>query len=61
MNLSMKQKETHKPREQTCHCQGGVGVGEGCIGSLGLKNCKVLSIGWINNEVLLYRTGNYTQ
>ena len=40
MNLSMKQKETDKPREQTCHCQGGVGVGEGCIGSLGLKTAK---------------------
>ena len=40
MNLSLKQKQTHKPREQACHCQGGVGVGEGCIQSLGLKNAK---------------------
>ena len=24
MNLSMKQKETYRPREQTCGCQGGL-------------------------------------
>ena len=23
MNLSMKQKQTHRPREQTCGCQRG--------------------------------------
>ena len=26
MNLSMKQKQTHRHREQTC-CQGGAGLG----------------------------------
>ena len=25
MNLSMKQKQTHRHREQTCGCQRGVG------------------------------------
>ena len=25
MNLSMKQKQTHRHREQTCGCQGGGG------------------------------------
>ena len=35
MNLSMKEKQTHKHREQTCSCQGGEGVGEGWIGRLG--------------------------
>ena len=25
MNLSMKQKQTHRHREQTCGCQGGEG------------------------------------
>ena len=25
MNLSTKQKETHRHREQTCGCQGGLG------------------------------------
>ena len=27
MNLPMKQKQTHKYREQTCGCQGGGGWG----------------------------------
>ena len=31
MNLSMKQKQTHTHREQTCGCQGEERVGEGGI------------------------------
>ena len=31
MNLSTKQKQTHRHREQTCGCQGG-----GCWGREGL-------------------------
>ena len=27
----------------------------------GISRCKLLYIGWINNKVLLYSTGNYTQ
>ena len=27
MNLSAKQKQTHRHREETCGCQGGVGGG----------------------------------
>ena len=38
MNVSMKQKQNHGHREQTCGCQGGEGVGEGWIGSLGLTD-----------------------
>ena len=38
MNLSMKQKQTHGYREQTCGSQGGGRVGEGWIGSLGLAD-----------------------
>ena len=38
LNLSMKQKQTHICREQTCGCQGGGGVREGWIGSLGLAD-----------------------
>ena len=34
MNISTKQKQTHRHREQTCGCQGGGGQ-EGSIGSLG--------------------------
>ena len=40
MNLSMKQKQTHRYREQTCGCQGGEGVGDGWIGSLGLADAN---------------------
>ena len=36
MNLPTKQKQTYRHREQTCGCQGGRRVGEGCTGSLGL-------------------------
>ena len=27
----------------------------------GISRCKLLYIGWINNKVLLYNTGNYIQ
>ena len=38
--------------------QGLVQGGErGCAG--GVCRCKLLYIGWINNKVLLYSTGNY--
>ena len=36
MNLSAKQKQTHRHREQTSGCQGG----EGCTGSLGLVDAN---------------------
>ena len=39
-NISMKQKQTHRQREQTCGCQGGEGVGEERIGSLGLADAN---------------------
>ena len=37
MNISMKQKQTHRYREQTCGCQGD---GGGRIGSLGLADAS---------------------
>ena len=37
MNLSTKQKQTHRHREQTCGCQGGGGWG-GRTGSVGLAD-----------------------
>ena len=40
MNLSMKQKETHRHREQTCRCQERGGIGEGWIRSLGLADAN---------------------
>ena len=61
MNLSMKQKQTHRYREQTCDCQGGEGVGGQMDWEFGISRCKLWYIGWINNNVLLYSTGNYIQ
>ena len=40
MNLSMKQKQTHRYREQICGCQGGSRGGEGWNGSLGLADAN---------------------
>ena len=61
MNLSMKQKQTHRYREQICGCQGGGGCGEGMDLEFGISKRKLLYIEWINNKVLLYSTGNYIQ
>ena len=63
MNLSTRQKQAHRHKEQTFGCQGGKQVGEGRTGSLGLAdaNYYMLYIGWINNEVLLYSTWNCIQ
>ena len=40
MNLSTKQKHTHGHREQTCGCQGGREVGEGCTWNLRLVDAN---------------------
>ena len=40
VNLSVKQKQTHRHREQTCGCQGGESGGEGRIGTLGLAGAN---------------------
>ena len=40
MNLYMKQKQTHRHREQACGCQKKGEVGEGWIGSLGLADAN---------------------
>ena len=42
MNLIIKQKQTHRHREQICGCQEGGrgGVGEGWTGSLGLADAN---------------------
>ena len=60
MNLSMIQKQTHRHREQTCGCQGGVAGGMKDW-EFGISRCKLVYIGWINNKVLLYSPGNYIQ
>ena len=58
MDLSTKQKQTHRCREQTCGCQGG---GRGMDCEFRISRCKLLHLEWINNKVLLYSTGNYIQ
>ena len=59
VNLSMKQKQTHRHREQTCGCQGG--GWRGMEWEFGVSRCKLLCIEWVDNKVLLYSTGNYIQ
>ena len=59
MNLSMKQTESGN-REKTGGCQGE-GRGRGLDWEFGINRCKLVYIEWINNRVLLYSTGNYTQ
>ena len=39
----------------------GEGVRGGMEWEVGLSRCKLLYVGWINNKVLLYSTGNYIQ
>ena len=58
MNLSIKQKETHKYGEQTCGCQGGGGARR-MDWEFGVSRCKPLHLEWTDNEVLLYSTGNH--
>ena len=57
-NLSSKQ--THRHGEQTRGFQEG-GGGRGMDWEFGVNRCKLLKLKWIDNEVLLYSTGNYVQ
>ena len=42
MNLSTKQKQTHRHGEQTCGCQGGKGEREGGMdGEFEVGRCKL--------------------
>ena len=60
MNLSTKQKQTHRHRQQISGCQG-VGEGSGMDGEFGVGRCKLFHLEWISNEVLLHSTGIYIQ
>ena len=60
MNLSAKQKQTHRHGEQTCGCQEAGGR-NGIEWKFGISRCKLLHLEWTNNEVLQYITGNYMQ
>ena len=58
MNLSIEQKQTHRPGEQTYGCQGERG-GSGMDREFGVSRCKLLHLEWISNEVQLNSMGNY--
>ena len=60
MNISTKQKQTHRHREPACGCQRW-GVGRGKNQEFGVDSCKLLHLEWISNRVLLYSTENYIQ
>ena len=57
INLSMKQKQTHRHKEQTCVCREGKAGGE-MEWEVGISRCKLLYIEWLKHKVLLYSTGN---
>ena len=50
MNLSMKQEQTHRHREQTYGCRGGGRVGGGKDWEFGISRCKPLYIEWIKMD-----------
>ena len=56
INLSAKQKQTHRHREETRGCRGG-----GMDWESGTSRCKLLHTEWVNNKVLLYSPGNFIQ
>ena len=56
MNLSMKQKQTHRHRELTCGCQKGEQEREA-----GVSKCKLLHLGQKATLPAVYSTGNYIQ
>ena len=54
MNLVLKQKQTHRHREQTCGCQGG-----GMDWEFGISGCKLLYIEWIKKMWYTYTMEYY--
>ena len=62
MNLSTKEKQIHRHRKNRLVVADRVGEGRGTEWEFGVSKCKLLHLEWIiNNEVLLYSTGNYIQ
>ena len=60
MNISRKQKQTHKPENRLMVSKEEEGR-EGKDWEFGINPCKLLHIEQIKNQVLLYSTGNYIQ
>ena len=59
MNLSAKQKQIHKRKEQLVAAEGE-GLEGGMNWEFGISRCKLLYIECVSNKVLLYGTGNGT-
>ena len=60
MNLSAKQKQTHRDEKKLVVAKGAEG-GSGMDWEFGVSRYKLLHLEWMSNEVLLYSTGNYIQ
>ena len=60
MDLFTKQKKTHRHRKQTYGNQKEKGRG-GINWEFGINRYRLPNIKQINNNDLLYSTGNYTQ
>ena len=58
-NQHMRQKQTHRHREQTWGCQQGREVGGKKGWEFRISRCKLIYTKCINNKALLYSTGNY--
>ena len=64
MNLLIRQKETHRLREQTYGCRGGEGWrkdGGGIVREFGMDTYTLLCLKWITNKDLRYSTWNSAQ
>ena len=61
MNLSMKQKQTHRYRENRFVFAKRKEVWGRMDWEFGTRKCKLLYTEWINKALSLYSTGKYTQ
>ena len=59
INISMKQKQPHRHREQTCGCQSKGGADRGKHREFGITRCKPIYIGWTTSPTVC--AGNYIQ
>ena len=59
MNLSLKQKQTHRDIEKRFLVAKEEWGGRGMDWEFGVSQCILLHLEWISNEVLLCSTGNY--
>ena len=60
-NEPIYRTETDSQTENRLVVAKGEGGGGGMDWEFGISRCKLVYIGWINNQVLLYSTGNYIQ